>query len=342
MKLKIKYITLLALLFAVSACNDSDEYAGDPTTVFDRPKFDTSTPEGAKIKEIYDQYGLYIQTDVKAEDYWYDYSTIASYCTDPATIGGYRVVPCKPSNVMPILNNIKTKVFDVLPKELIKKYMPINIFLTDSSGYNTSLYPLEEYRFCLQYGTMNTNNLFLSSCVNKSFKTTDTKLDLSQIQDTRDYAMRMLALFVERMMVNMPLPEKYAAIFDAASKEGNANNTTTTPSTSAVTNIRKADNDPDTKNYIRYGFVMNGRNWTNIDGPFPAPKIKEDFAQYVAFIVYMPDHVKKTFYSRRFNPNFPNRINEKENLVRNYFKSLKITLPYIPISDPSDPIKPQP
>jgi hypothetical protein len=77
-----------------------------------------------------------------------------------------------------------------------------------------------------------------------------------------------------------------------------------------------------------YGLLRKGRNGQNTGTATAAwftTKAEQDFGDFVAFIIYVPDSEKESYYSK--NP----VIRQKVGIVKEYFKSVhNITLPYKP------------
>lgn len=316
MKKVILFISIVAICLGFSGCQLDDPYNGDLPTI-DEPTFDTSTEAGRKCKYMYDTYGVYFNYDFSLEFYKYNYNQQISYAdpNDPES-HGQSYTPAKVDYVVEMLDSIEQNVFKVLPKDLVKNFMTTNVLLTAKIGYKKGT------TFTNYVGTMATNYLLIGNVA----------IEMRGLWKTREYKQRMLSMFVERMLVNMPYPYDFENAYPDHVKGDDTRK------------MIQDVNNPLIEYYIpMYSFVKNSRVQ---DGTFyPFPTALQDFGDFVAFIVYTPEQEKRTDYYERVNApiivnnvittdrkDYENTIENKVEMVKRYFKdNFDAELPMIPL-----------
>jgi len=275
------------------SCNKKDNFNGT-IDVFDPPQLSDATPVKAKVKEMFNKYGVLFKPEFSLIEYTYNWENNVAQ-TD-ATSTGLRYTPAVEEYVIPVIDSVDSWVFKVLGEEFTKKYMPLNILLTDTivnKQLNGTTLVHRMYE-----GYIATNYILLSY-VSERF---DDNKDKRFLRDA------WLSLFIEKVLPKLPAPTAFAAISEAGYAKA------------SFTNAEDV--------MVNYALLKKGRTKQTTGTATSAwgkVTVGQDFGDFVAFIVFTPDDEKELAYSK--NPN----ILTKVNLVKEYFETnFNITLPYIP------------
>lgn len=293
MKRRFTYLLLLCGIIALASCRKSDDFT--EITVFDAPDLQGNTPVKLKVKQMYDTYNVLFKPEFELAEYTWDWN--AKIQQTEANQAGLRYTPAKEAYVIPVVDSIERWVFKVFPLEFSKKYMPLNILLTDTMENKYSGTPLVHR---IYEGNIAINYI-LVSYVSERFEAQKTKRLLRE---------SWLSLFVEKMLIRFPVPTDFATISTAGYAKWGFSN-----AEDVMTNYA----------LLKKGRTKNGAsatsNWSNVT-------IGQDFGDFVAFIVYTPEAEKQLAYVKNKD------IIRKVNLVKTYFKeNFDIELPYIPIAN---------
>lgn len=293
--MKVNIYLLGALLLLALGCDRADD-ADFEVPVPEGPHFSTDTPADMKIKELYDKYGVYVQYDFDTLDYIWDWSNKERT----------QMVLAKKEYVGQVIEALEKEVFAVLPEEIVKHYVPLNVFLVDSlvntyydvledEGVNESLYTLA-----------NTNYIVLALC-GEGFADRDE-------QECRE---RWLSIFIEKIMGRLDYPTEFAAVStsivndDGTAYDQSRYGTFDIIEDGAILKRPRAGLLIDGGWLLSYMTQYNGRT-----------TVLQDFGDYTAFIVCRTSAEKAKMYRR--NPD----IEKKVELVKRYYKEkLNIVLP---------------
>ncbi|MEI9944258.1 MAG: putative zinc-binding metallopeptidase [Chitinophagaceae bacterium] len=292
MKLQSIIITLLTGIIFLS-CNKKDGFDGT-ITVFDPPVFSDATPNQAKVKQMFNTYGVIFKPTFDLIEYTYNWET--SVPQTEATVVGVRYTPAKENYVIPVIDSVDSWVFKVLGAAFTKKYMPLNILMTDTMENKQLSGTTIVHR--LYEGYIATNYILIPY-VSARFDAEKTKRLL------RD---SWLSLFIEKILPKLPSIADFAAL--------------------SATGYAKASFTNAEDVMTLYALLKKGRTKQTTGTATSAwnkSSVAQDFGDFVAFIVYTPDAEKQLAYNKNA------AILSKVNIVKDYFKTnFGITLPYIP------------
>ncbi|MEO6683817.1 MAG: putative zinc-binding metallopeptidase [Ginsengibacter sp.] len=296
MNKKLIFILLSGLLVFLISCSKKDDFNGT-IKVFDAPDLEGNSPVQLKVKNMYETYNVLFKPSFKLEEYTWNWNS--SIKQTAANVVGLRYTPAKENYVVPVIDSIENWVFKVFPPEFSKKYMPLNILLTDTLenkfNFIQIIHRIYEGNIAANY--------ILVSYVSERF-------DL--VKEKRLLPESWLSLFVEKMLITrLPAPVEFSKV-----------------STAGYAKLTFTNAEDVMKNFA---LLKKGRTKQNSGLPTAAwtrVSIEQDFGDYVAFIVYTPETEKQLAYAK--NPD----ILKKVNLVKSYFReNFQIELPYLPKSN---------
>lgn len=292
MKFQSIIFTLLTGALLLS-CNKKDNFNGT-INVFDPPELSDATPVKAKVKAMFNKYGVLFKPEFSLIEYTYNWENNIAQ-TEP-NVAGLRYTPADEDYVIPAIDSVESWVFNVLGEAFTKKYMPLNILLTDTMENKQLSGATVVHR--LYEGYIATNYILLSY-VSERFE--DNK-------DKRFLRDAWLSLFIEKILPRLPAPTAFAAISQAGYAKA------------SFTNAEDV--------MVNYALLKKGRTKQTTSSATSAwgkVTVGQDFGDFVAFIVFTPDDEKELAYNK--NP----AILTKVNLVKEYFEqNFNIILPYIP------------
>lgn len=278
---------------ALLSCNKSDDFDGT-IEVFDPPAFSDATPNDAKVKQLFDKYGVLFRPSFELLEYTYDWGNSVAQ-TEP-NVTGLRYTPADPDYVIPAIDSVDSWVFKVLGEEFTKKYMPLKILLADTMENKQLSGTTIVHR--MYEGNIATNYI-LVSYVSDRFEAQKEKRLL------RD---SWLSLFIEKILPKLPAPSAFAAVSTAGYAKLSFTNAEDVMTSYAL--LKKGRTKQTT------GSATSA--WTRVT-------LAQDFGDFVAFIVYTPEAEKQLAYNKNAS------IRTKVNMVKEYFEdNFDITLPYIP------------
>lgn len=278
---------------ALFSCNKKDDFKGT-VTVFDPPVLSDATPVQSKIKQMYNTYGVLFKPTFELIEYTYNWES--SIAQTAPNVAGLRYTPAVEDYVIPVIDSVDSWVFKIFPLEFTKKYMPLNILMTDTMENKQLSGTTVVHR--LYEGNIATNYI-LVSYVSARFIPERPKRLLRE---------SWLSLFMEKILPKLPPPAEFAAVSTAGYAKASFTNAEDVMTLYAL--LKKGRNKQTT------GTATSAWNKTTVG---------QDFGDFVAFIVYTPDAEKQLAYNKNAS------ILTKVNLVKDYFKdNFNITLPYIP------------
>lgn len=120
----VKNIAISALcLLAVSLLVSCAAEDGTEITLPERPVLTDDTPVNARIKEMYEQYGVWIRYDFPTGVFTYNWSKHQKFP---------EYTPADPEWVLEAIDCIQSWVFDTFPREFLTRNLPLNVLLADS------------------------------------------------------------------------------------------------------------------------------------------------------------------------------------------------------------------
>ncbi len=280
-------------LLLLSSCHKEDNFT-ETVEVFSRPEPSGDTPVGLKIKEMYERYNVLFKPVFDTAEYTWDWSKSVAQTKPNET--GLRYTPAKIDYVIPVIDSVKSWVFESFPYEFSKAHMPLNILLTDTLGNKFAGVPMI-YRM---YEGNVASNYILLSYVSERFNTEKNKRTLREC---------WLSLFVEKMMVSFPTPYAFAAV-----------------NTSGYAKVIMTNAEDVMVNYAMLKKARTKQIAGTATASWGKVTLQQDFGDFVAFIVFTPEAEKQLIYAKNSD------IKKKADLVKTYFKTnFGITLPYRPI-----------
>ncbi|MET0392589.1 MAG: putative zinc-binding metallopeptidase [Chitinophagaceae bacterium] len=286
-------LLILTLGVALISCDKKDDFDGT-VTVFEPPVLSDATPVQSKIKQMYNTYGVLFKPSFELIEYTYNWEN--SIAQTAANVTGLRYTPAVEDYVIPVIDSVDSWVFKIFPLEFTKKYMPLNILMTDTMENKQMSGTTIVHR--LYEGNIATNYI-LVSYVSARFVPERPK---RMLRDS------WLSLFMEKILPKLPPPTEFAAISAAGYAKASFTNAEDVMTLYAL--LKKGRNKQTT------GTATSAWNKTTVS---------QDFGDFVSFIVYTPDTEKQLVYNKNAS------ILTKVNLVKEYFKNnFNITLPYIP------------
>lgn len=296
MNKKLIYILLSGFLVFLISCSKKDDFKGT-IKVFDAPDLEGNSPVQLKVKNMYETYNVLFKPSFTLEEYsWNWNSTIKQ---TEGNVVGMRYTPAKEDYVIPVIDSIENWVFKVFPFEFSKKYMPLNILLTDTLE-NKFLF-INQIVHRIYEGNIATNYIVVSYV--------SERFDL--VKGKRLLPESWLSLFVEKTLTLLPPPVEFSKVSTAGYAK-----LTFTNAEDVMRNFALLK-----KGRTKQNSGLATAAWTRVS-------IEQDFGDYVAFIVYTPETEKQLAYAK--NPD----ILKKANLVKSYFReNFQIELPYLPKSN---------
>ncbi|HEY8387832.1 MAG TPA: putative zinc-binding metallopeptidase [Parasegetibacter sp.] len=293
----IKILTVTTFAFvALTSCRKASDPVKGNIEVFDAPNLPNGTPMEQKIKQMYDKYGVWFQPDFDPITYSWNWDGRVAQ-TAP-NVGGMRYTPADKNYVIPVIDSVDKWVFQIFPLEFSKKYLPLNILMTDTMENKYTSGTTVVHRIFEGYIA---TNYILIPYVSSRFDDEKGKRLLRE---------SWLSLFVEKMLPRWPSIEQFAK----HSETGYAKITFT--------------NAEDVQ--ALYAILKKGRtkqNSSTATAAWNRTTPAQDFGDFVAFLVYTPNDEKETIYAKN------SLIRTKANLVVDFFKdNFNIDLPYKPIT----------
>ncbi len=289
-------ICLMSAIF-ISSCQSKDDYKGDFEMIEEEPSF-SSTPAGLKAQEMYNKYGVIFKTEFTYEEFSWDWDNIRT-CNATGTTG-YRYTAADLNFAGEVMDSVDKWVFQIFPEEFIAGNMPIKILMADTIC-NRFTY-LGKIVARILEGDLADNYTMIGY----------TSSRFTTAKKTRTLIESWVSLFVEKMVIaeRLTVPSQFIEL----SRTGYAK-LSFTNSENVVTN---------------YGILKKGRmkqNTGSATAAWYATTPAQDFGDFVAFIVYVPDEEKETYYAKNAI------VKTKANIVKKYFlDNFDIELPYIPKS----------
>lgn len=278
-------IIFMLLCFISVSCVDNDD-SDIKLDVPSQPELTDKTPVDSKIKKMYENYGCFVHYEFTEEEFTYDWST---HFSTPS------YSPAKADKVVDVLDFIEEKVLSIFPTEFCQKYVPLNIYLTDTL---MGLYS--------DWNGHAVNSKLIIGRVGEQFD----ELDKDELRDA------WISIFVERMLAVWPYPTDFAIISDAGYNPSSilSNGTVITYQYVAATTDMVA-----TYAILKFGrrgkYNANGRNMYTTS-------YAQDFGDYVAFIAFKKPSEKEIYYAKNAD------VKRKVELVKEYFlENFGITLP---------------
>lgn len=293
-----KIYSLLVFSVLLFSCSLKDNYDSVIEMTEKLPTFDVSTEYGQTIKSMFDKYGLIFNPSFTLEEYKWDWSTINSVYGPNTT--GFRYTNANTSYVKEVIDSVNKWVFRIFPDNFIAERLPRKIYMCDTLCNRFTLSSNLVYRWYT--GEIKTNFMMIGY-VSERFNAEKKKRSLIE---------SWVSLFVERMISssNLSIPLSFTDL----GTDGYAK-VTFTNAEDVVTN---------------YGLLKKGRSGQNTGSATAAwnkTTPAQDFGDFVAFIVYVPESEKLLVYNKNI------KVRQKVEIVKDYFKtSLGITLPYWPRS----------
>jgi hypothetical protein len=288
------YYILLSAVIACTACSKSDPFEGT-TEVFDPPVFSDATPVDAKVKQMFTAYNVHFKPTFEQNEYTWNWENKIGQTA--AEVSGLRYTPADRNYAIPVIDSIENWIFKIFPADFSRKYMPLNILMTDTMENKFLSGATVTHR--IYEGYMATNYILVSYVSNR-FDAQKTKRLL------RD---SWLSLFMEKIITRIPYPIDFAKI--------------------SVTGYAKASFTNAEDVMTGYALLKKGRTKQTTGTATSAwtrTTVAQDFGDFVAFIVYTPDTEKDAAYAKNA------AIRTKVDMIKNYFKdNFGITLPYLPI-----------
>jgi len=291
-----KIYTLLLLSVLLFSCSLKDEFDSVIEMTEKQPTFDVTTEYGQAIKSMFDKYGLLFNPSFTLEEFKWDWSTINSVYGPNTT--GFRYTNGNTSYVKEVIDSVNKWVFRIFPDSFITGKLPRKIYMCDTLCNRYLLSNNIVYRWYT--GEIKTNFMMIGY-VSDRFNTEKKK---------RSFIESWVSLFVERMVSssNLSIPTSFTDL----STDGYAK-VTFTNAEDVVTS---------------YGLLKKGRTGQNTGSATAAwnkTTPAQDFGDFVAFIIYVPESEKQTTYNKNV------KVKQKVDIVKDYFKSVyKIDLPYWP------------
>lgn len=284
---------LMAGVLSVVSCNKKDDFKGE-IEVFDPPLLLDATPVQAKVKQMYTKYNVLFKPTFDLIDYSWNWENKVAQTA--SNVAGLRYTQADGNYVIPVIDSVEKWVFNVFPDEFSKEYIPLNILLTDTMENKLTSGLTQVHRI---YEGYITTNYILLSYVSSRFDAQKNKRFLKE---------SWLSLFVEKMMVRLPVPSQFAPI----SLVGYGKTT--------LTNAEDV--------MVQYAMLKKGRNKqtaSTATSAWSRVTMAQDFGDFVAFIVYTPEEEKQLAYAKNAN------IQTKVTLVKEYFRqNFGFELPYLP------------
>lgn len=275
----------MLLCFISVSCVDNDD-SDIKLDVPAEPELTDNTPVDSRIKKMYEKYGCFIHYDFTKEEFTYDWST---HFTTPS------YSPAKTNKIVEVLDFIDEKVLSIFPLDFSQKYVPLNIYLTDTL---MGLYS--------EWNGHAVSSKLIIGRVGEQFDI----LDKDELRDA------WISIFVERMLAVWPYPEEFADIsYDGYNPSSILSNG------SVITYQYVAATTDMVAQYAILKFGRRGKYNSNGRNMYTT-SYAQDFGDYVAFIAFVKPSEKETFYAKNAN------VKKKVELVQEYFvENFGITIP---------------
>ncbi len=140
----LRYLFVIAILGLACACDRSDESDFD-LNLPDGPSFDESTAWGQRMKAFYDQWGVWCQINVPADDLNYAWTTSDNWSS---SLIDYLYEDADVEYIEKALDFLDEEVMVNLPSSILDEYMGLYIAL-EGRMYNS--YGVEDY---LEYSSI--------------------------------------------------------------------------------------------------------------------------------------------------------------------------------------------
>ena len=293
-KLFIFIICLIAVVLNYS-CISKDDFTGEFKMSEAVPTFDSS-PSGLKAQNMFNKYGVVFKPTFPFSEFSWNWNSILT-SGEPGTTG-FRYTVADVNFAAEVMDSVDKWVFQIFPASFVKERMPIKILMADTLANRFTSGSTIVSR--IWEGNI-TDNYTIIGYTSSRFTTA---------KKTRFLIQSWLSLFVEKMVSSerITIPSAFLAL----SATGYAK--------LSFTNAEDV--------VTLYGLLNKSRKKQNTGSAtaawyqtYPA----QDFGDFVAFTVYVPDAEKLTYYAKN------SMIKTKVDLVKGYFlDNFGITLPYIP------------
>lgn len=300
-----KHLFALALMATVelTACNKENDQSG-LLEMIPALELNDDTPLNVRIKQLYEMYNVIFKPSFEEIEYTWNWTDKIDQ-VEPDDFG-QRYTPAKLEYVLPLIDSVESWVFKKFPLAFSKKYMPLNILLADTvsnqvlAGFDYVdgqwVYIYEP----VQYEAFLATNYVMLAYASERFETAKNEQFLRK---------SWLSIFMEKILdrPDVPFPTAFAEV-SALSYSSRIRTSVDLATQHAFLS------PPRTKNYN-----LDAAQWNYMTA-------KQDFGDYVAFIIFVPEEEKQSYYAA--NPN----IQVKENLIKDYFQAqFGITLTYNPV-----------
>jgi hypothetical protein len=295
MKKSFIYIFIVQLVL-VTSCQSKDDYKGEFEMTVQRPEFNTSTPAGLKASQMFDKYGVIFKSEFTEEEFSFDWSNIRTNYAPGTT--GYHYTSANNDYAVEVMDSVDKWVFNIFGTSFISQNMPVNILLADTMCYRYTYSSKIVVR--MLEGDIASNYTMLGY----------TSSRFTAAKKTRTLIESWVSLFIEKMVSagNLSIPSAFSAVSATGYEQLSYTNSLDVVTTYAI--LKKGRQKQKTGSTTA--------SWYNTT-------VAQDFGDFVAFIVYVPDSEKATYYTKNAN------VQTKVNIVKDYFSSkLGITLPYLP------------
>lgn len=178
---KILFLFCLGFL-GILSCADNDDESRLGFELPERPVLSDNTPTNAKIKQLYEKYGIHFRYEFPKEDFTWDWTT---------QLSNPKYSPALEGRVLDAIDFIEENVFSIFPDTFLKRYLPFNVLMTDTLSGSYSPW----------HGTIASNYLGLGK-IGTLWESADKEV----LRDS------WISLFVEKMLGNWTYPADFAKI----------------------------------------------------------------------------------------------------------------------------------
>lgn len=127
--MRTNYISIFVIITALAACSKSDPFNGKPE-VIEQPGFSEATPVDARVKALFNTYNVHFRPQFGLSDYTWNWDQQVRQSLAEET--GLRYTPADLNYAIEVMDSVENWVLKVFPLEFSKKYMPLNILMTDT------------------------------------------------------------------------------------------------------------------------------------------------------------------------------------------------------------------
>lgn len=294
---------LMAVAITLGACSSADDSDTD-VRMPEAPNFDENTEAGRRMKQFYDDYGIWCRYDFPAKDLYYAWTSSLDYYDDDVP---FYVTPGDPAYVPKVLDFLEDSVINFIPKEIMTDYMGLYLALQGRVYHKAavenqmSYHDPADYQEYLQgyeedgYGYLATRHLVMGP-VGENFDRTDSK------KLRREWT----ALLFSKALQNMPVDDTFNTNYTTAVSNMWGDFMYDTYIEGHIewsgwyVSMYTGDHSPYGAGFVAAGPLRSATMWDTrsgdvfIDAGYRVPSQTRAMADYIAFIMYASSEEKAT------------------------------------------------